>query len=144
VLAAIDLSYDRGGPPGRATRIKQAVLAACRVRYLRCPADHLPSIPELQLLVPMGSNASRGPQPAQGSASMSGASPGMGGSRRRERGTLWQDSMSFHDSFFSSGRRDLDTGMGDLDGRGLSDADILPAGMVADDPAPASKHPFQH
>jgi hypothetical protein len=60
VLAAIDLSYDRGGPPGRSTRIKQAVLAACRVRYLRCPADHLPSIPELQLLVPQGSNASRG------------------------------------------------------------------------------------
>jgi hypothetical protein len=95
----------------------------------------------------MGSNASRGPQPAQGSASMSGAAPGVGSSsRRRERGTLWQDSMSFHDSFFSSGRRDLDTGMGDLDGRSsLGDADLMPAGMVSDDPAPpSSKHPFQH
>lgn len=44
VLAAMDLSYDRGGPPSRSTRIKQSVLGACRVRYLRCPADHLPSI----------------------------------------------------------------------------------------------------
>jgi hypothetical protein len=144
VLAAIDLSYDRGGPPGRSTRIKQAVLAACRVRYLRCPADHLPSIPELQLLVPMGSNASRGPQPAPASASMTSGAPGMAGNgRRRERSTLWQDSMSFHDSFFSSGRRDLDTAHGDLDGRGAPDADMVPAGMVADDPAP-SKHPFRH
>ena len=108
--------------------------------------DHLPSIPELQLLVPMGSNASRGPQPAQASASMSGGSAGLGGAgRRRERSTLWQDSMSFHDSFFSSGRRDLDTGHGDLqDTRGMADADLLPAGMVVDDPAPPRHKPFQH
>jgi hypothetical protein len=147
VLAAIDLSYDRGGPPGRSTRIKQAVLAACRVRYLRCPADHLPSIPELQLLVPMGSNASRGPQPANGSAPMPGAaSSAASTSRRRERSTLWQDSMSFHDSFFSSGsRRELDSGHGDLrDVRGMSESDLVPAGMVSDDPAPARHQPFQH
>lgn len=149
VLAAIDLSYDRGGPPGRSTRIKQAVLAACRVRYLRCPADHLPSIPELQLLVPMGSNASRGPQPAQGAASMPGAAPGMGSmasaGRRRERSTLWQDSMSFHDSFFSSGsRRELDSGHGDLrDMHGRAESDLAPAGMVTDGPAPTDQ-PFRH
>lgn len=149
VLAAIDLSYDRGGPPGRSTRIKQAVLAACRVRYLRCPADHLPSIPELQLLVPLGSNASRGPQPAQGAGSMPGAAPGMGGvasaGRRRERSTLWQDSMSFHDSFFSSGsRRELDSGMGDLrDMHGRAESDLAAAGMVPDDPAPPQQ-PFRH
>ena len=148
VLAAIDLSYDRGGPPGRSTRIKQAVLAACRVRYLRCPADHLPSIPELQLLVPMGSNASRGPQPAQGAASMPGAAPGMAAaSRRRERSTLWQDSMSFHDSFFSSGsRRELDSGHGDLRDHPQArvDADLAPAGMVVDDPAPPRQQPIRH
>jgi hypothetical protein len=47
---------------------------------------------------------------------MSGAaSSAAGTSRRRERSTLWQDSMSFHDSFFSSGsRRELDSGHGDL------------------------------
>jgi hypothetical protein len=148
VLAAIDLSYDRGGPPGRSTRIKQAVLAACRVRYLRCPADHLPSIPELQLLVPMGSNASRGPQPASGTSLMaragsSAAGRAAGTSRRRERSTLWQDSMGFHDSFFSSGsRREPDSSHGDL--RGLTEGDRMPAGMVPDDPAPARRQPLQH
>ena len=106
VLAAIDLSYDQGGPPGRATRIKKSVLGACRVRYLRCQADHLPSIPELQLLVPQGSGASRGPQPAQVSGGAPGdASGGRGSSsRRRERTTLWQDSTAFSDSFFAPER----------------------------------------
>ncbi|MBE0549299.1 MAG: DUF2726 domain-containing protein, partial [Rubrivivax sp.] len=51
VLAAIDLDNDRGDSR-RATQIKQSVLAACRVRYVRCPVDHLPSMAELQLLVP--------------------------------------------------------------------------------------------
>ena len=64
VLAAIDLNYERSGPPSRATRIKQSVLGACRIRYLRCAPDHLPSIPELQLLVPQAATAARGPQPA--------------------------------------------------------------------------------
>jgi hypothetical protein len=64
VLAAIDLDNDRSGSPP-ALQIKQAVLGACRVRYLRCPADHLPSIPELQLLVPQAAMPPhRGPQPA--------------------------------------------------------------------------------
>ena len=67
-------------------------------------------------------------------------------SRRRERSSLWQDSMSFHDSFFSSGsRRELDTGHGDLhESRGLSEADLAPAGMVVDDPAPPKQRPFKH
>src|SRR5688572_14671577 len=63
VLAAIDLDTDRGNSR-RVLQIKQSVLGACRVRYLRCPVDHLPSIAELQLLVPQGASASRGPQPA--------------------------------------------------------------------------------
>ncbi|MCE4556234.1 DUF2726 domain-containing protein [Pelomonas cellulosilytica] len=62
VLAAIDLEGERGVTP-RSLQIKHAVLSACRVRYLRCAVDHLPSIAELQLLVPQGSN-SRGPLPA--------------------------------------------------------------------------------
>jgi len=62
VLAAIDLEGERGVTP-RSLQIKQAVLSACRVRYLRCALDQLPSIAELQLLVPQGSNP-RGPLPA--------------------------------------------------------------------------------
>src|ERR1035441_3464713 len=51
VLAAIDLDIDRGNSR-RILQIKQSVLGACRVRYLRCPVDNLPSAAELQLLVP--------------------------------------------------------------------------------------------
>ena len=120
VLAAIDLSYDNGGPPSRATRIKTAVLGTCRVRYLRCPADHLPSIPELQLLVPHGTGAARGPNPApdhvQPEAASRNPAPGHS-ARRRVRSTLWQDSTAFSDSFFQHEPRAEATGVtgsGDL------------------------------
>ena len=42
VLAAIDLDTDRNNSR-RTLQIKQSVLGACRVRYLRCPVDNLPS-----------------------------------------------------------------------------------------------------
>jgi hypothetical protein len=61
VLAAIDLDNDRSL---RAARCRSS--SRCwrlPVRYLRCPADHLPSIPELQLLVPQQRRHGRGPQP---------------------------------------------------------------------------------
>jgi hypothetical protein len=124
VLAAIDLHYDRGGPPARATRIKQSALGACRVRYLRCPADHLPSVAELQLLVPQNASANRGPQPAVAPAGEPGAplpppsaanDSRSGASRRRERTTLWQDSLPFTDSFFTPERRFEAAGLGDSD-----------------------------
>lgn len=105
VLAAIDLDTDRGNSR-RVQQIKQSVLGACRVRYLRCPVDHLPSIPELQLLVPHSAAGSRGPQPApsvhQPRESSSAAAPSQ---RRRERPTLWQDSNFFQDSFFAPDNR---------------------------------------
>lgn len=106
VLAAIDLDVDRG-PPRRSQQIKQAVLGACRVRYLRCPVDHLPSIPELQLLVPHTNANSRGPQPAMHEARDSLSTAVASG--RRARGALWQDSGFFQDSFFSRDGRDSPT-----------------------------------
>src|SRR5258706_5126213 len=63
VLAAIDLDTERSNSR-RITQIKQSVLAACRVRYLRCPIDHLPTVAELQLLVPQNGATPRAPQPA--------------------------------------------------------------------------------
>jgi len=99
VLAALDLDNERQGSR-RALQIKQSVLAVCRVRYLRCAPDQLPSIPELQLLVPQTAAASRGPmappalrEPRELAASAVAA-------RRRERSALWQDSGFFQDSFF--------------------------------------------
>lgn len=105
VLAAIDLDTDRGNSR-RVMQIKQAVLAACRVRYLRCPVEHMPSIPELQLLVPHSVAASRGPQPAAAPAMpRREVAPTPASSRRRERATLWQDSNFFQDSFFAPDTR---------------------------------------
>ena len=112
VLAAIDLDAER--TPRRAVQIKQAVLGACRVRYLRCPVDHLPSIPELQLLVPQASSPGRGPHAAptlnQARDSLSHAVA----SRRRERHALWQDSSVFQDSFFGAESRSGDLPVSDF------------------------------
>ena len=111
VLAAIDLDTDRGNSR-RVLQIKQSVLGACRVRYLRCPVENLPSIAELQLLVPQAAGASRGPQAAPSRpAAATTTNP-----RRRERATLWQDSSFFQDSFFAPDNR-LDVSLpGDLGG----------------------------
>jgi hypothetical protein len=68
----------------------------------------MPSIPELQLLVPQSAASSRGPQPAappshprREVATVTATST----SRRRDRATLWQDSNFFQDSFFAPDNR---------------------------------------
>jgi Protein of unknown function (DUF2726) len=99
VLAAIDLDGDRASSR-RVLQIKQNVLGACRVRYLRCPVDHLPSIPELQLLVPNNVGATRGTQPSAGVTTARDSASANTASRRRERSALWHDSGFFQDSFF--------------------------------------------
>jgi hypothetical protein len=104
VLAAIDLDTDRGNSR-RVLQIKKSVLAACRVRYLRCPVDHLPSVPELQLLVPQSTAAARGPRAAPGIDTARDSLPSTAASRRRERSALWQDSGFFQDSFFGAESR---------------------------------------
>ncbi|HWH84677.1 MAG TPA: DUF2726 domain-containing protein [Burkholderiaceae bacterium] len=107
VLAAVDLDTDRGNSR-RVMQIKQSVLSACRVRYLRCPVDQLPSVAELQLLVPSSGNAARGPQPAP-TASQSPARESLplpAPARRAARPALWQDSTVFQDSFFAPDSRD--------------------------------------
>lgn len=111
VLAAIDFDHERSGSR-RTLQIKQSVLGACRIRYLRCPLDHLPTVHELQLLVPQAGAPARSPQVSAAAATVHAAppipeaardalnaGPGAGG-RRRRRATLWQDSGFFHDSFF--------------------------------------------
>ena len=113
VLAAVDLDSERGSS-GRSLQIKQSVLGACRVRYLRCPIDNLPSAAELQLLVPFSNTNSRGPQPAPmpGSTPPSRQTINSKTPRRSSRGNLWQDSAVFHDSFFApESRFDATTGM---------------------------------
>ncbi len=108
VLAAIDLDTERGSSR-RVTQIKQAVLGACRVRYLRCPIDHLPSIAELQLLVPQNGQPVRAPQPAVftppvQSVAMPATARGAP-AKPAGRRDLWQDSSLFQDSFFAADAR---------------------------------------
>jgi hypothetical protein len=106
VLAAVDLDTDRGNSR-RVLQIKQSVLSACRVRYLRCPVDHLPTVSEIQLLVPSSSAPARGPQPAA-PANLHQARDTLSSTvanRRAERTALWQDSTVFQDSFFAPDAR---------------------------------------
>ena len=164
VLAAIDLDTDRGNSR-RILQIKQSVLGACRIRYLRCPVDNLPTAAELQLLVPSSTAATaRGPQPgivpprdlddARDSLASTVAT------RRAQRSALWQDSTSFQDSFFAPDSRqdtlgnsefasltyahprmrNLNGHDGTLGGGGdmRSGRDEEPAGVVVDTPAPVA------
>jgi hypothetical protein len=146
VLAAIDLDNDRGDSR-RATQIKQSVLAACRVRYVRCPVDQLPSIAELQLLVPQtGGAAARGPLPAPTAGQGHGALTGSSKSGRRERTTLWQDSGFMQDSFFGvEARNDFSTStFGNLrpesSVREVPDAPDDVGGVVIDTPVAPVRH----
>jgi hypothetical protein len=100
VLAAVDLDGERS-TSRRSQQIKQAVLNACRVRYLRCAPAQLPSIPELQLLVPQPPATQRAPLAAS-SAQARELLAGTVAQRRKERTTLWQDSGFLQDSFFGS------------------------------------------
>ena len=104
VLAAIDLDSERG-VSRRVQQIKQSVLGACRVRHLRCASDQLPSIAELQLLVPQ-SGTVRGPQPASARALQRRTARDTATPRRGERQALWQDSSFFQDSFFAPDSRE--------------------------------------
>lgn len=106
VLAALDLEGSRGHSR-RSQQVKQAVLAACRVRYLRCAADMLPSVPELQLLVPHPAPMAQTPQ---GTGWRPADLPrGSEARPARPRTPLWEDSGFAQDSFFGTSS-DPDTG----------------------------------
>ena len=132
VLAAIDLDTDRSSSQ-RSLQIKQAVLAACKVRHLRCSPDRLPSLPELQLLVPQVGPAARGPQAAPAMVDARDHLASTLASKRRERTTLWADSGFLQDSFFGAdGRMEggLVSGFGSLQS-GLVVRELPPRGDEA-------------
>jgi|APTNR8051073442_1049403.scaffolds.fasta_scaffold59052_1 hypothetical protein len=142
VLVALDIDVERGGAR-RALQIKQSVLAACRIRYLRCSAEHLPSIPELQLLVPQSAQQARGPLPAPTESRR--LDPLHEVVRRRERVNLWQDSSLFGDSFFAQDSRYDSVPQSDFGGlrgammRDLQSRDSGP-GPLTPVPPPAQRH----
>ena len=125
VLAAIDLDVERGHS-NRMQKIKQSVLDACRVRYLVCPAAHLPSIGELQLLVPHSGAAARAPLPAPSLNQARDNLASTVANRRAERTALWQDSTLFQDSFFAMDNR-FDSSFAPSDFSALSDRSESPS-----------------
>ncbi len=113
VLAAVDLDRDRANSR-RILQIKQSVLGACRIRYLRWAVDSPPSASELQMLIPS----------AQAKSALSASSAGLAeardslastvASRRAQRSARWQESGgAYQDSFFAFDSR--------LDGFGASE-----------------------
>lgn len=134
VVAAIDVETDRSSSK-RSLQIKQAVLAACRVRYLRITPSAMPSAAELQVLVP--------PPASRVSDARSSLAQAVA-SRRAARGGSWQDSAQDSDSFFAPDTRQDGFGaseFGSLAPRGPSsrfdragsDDDIV--GVVVDSPS---------
>jgi hypothetical protein len=143
VLAAIDLDGLRPSSR-RSLQIKQAVLAACKVKYLRCTADELPSVTELRALVPEPTSRSVPvARMAQASVQLSATVA----ERRRERAG-WADSKFVADSFFDEvAAEGTVSGFGRSVHGGLSVRELdLPvdepvAGVVVDTvPAPALRH----
>ncbi len=110
VLAAIDLDSDRSASR-RVLQIKHSVLGACRVRYLRTSIDALPSIAELQMLVPPvvvpRAPDTATPPPRDLHIARDNLATTVA-TRRAERSALWQDSMLYQDSFFVPDNR-IDT-----------------------------------
>ena len=96
VLAAVDLVPSRGLPSARAQRIKAAVLQACRVRYMTCAAESLPTLVQIRALMPqhpaeLSTDSSLATTARSALTESAGASP-----ERRRFGAASQ----FDDSFF--------------------------------------------
>ena len=87
-------------------------------RYLRCPVENLPSVAELQLLVPQAGANARGPQAATAPThSLHQARDTLASTvanRRAERTALWQDSSLFQDSFFAPDTRSEGSGQSEF------------------------------
>ncbi len=106
VLAVVDLEPERGASR-RGTRIKQAVLEACRVRYVSCRAENLPPIGDLQLLLRQQGNISRA-APIGAPLGFNQARSSLSDTvrhRRAERSARWADSGYPQDSFFAPDSR---------------------------------------
>jgi len=112
VLAVIDLEPARGAST-RATKIKQAVLAACRIRYVSCKASNLPPPSDLELLLrPQGQSTVRlaplakpavrvAPQPTMRMQQAQSNLSDTVRTRRAARPPRVPDSMFAQDSFFA-------------------------------------------
>jgi hypothetical protein len=103
-LAAIDIEKPHRKVSERTQKIKQSVLDACRIRYVKCRADQLPTASELALLVPSQGEASRPwvpPSMPDNPADMRSTLAHAVRSRRGEGESQWVESGYSTDSFFA-------------------------------------------
>ncbi len=142
VLAAIDLEGLRP-TSRRSLQIKEAVLAACKVKYLRCTPDELPPLAELRSLVPEPASRS---VPVARMAKASEQLAATVAERRRER-QGFADSNFVADSFFDDMAVEGTVSGFDRGRRaGVSVRELdLPleepvAAVVVDGPTPALRH----
>lgn len=113
VLAALDVDSERRPPSTRLAVIKQQVLQACRVQYVKCHPDQFPSVAELQMLVPQQGGTGRGAVPETVDSAPSGHATLAHAVRARHRPNPppgWRDSVMAQDSFFAPDSRDDDFG----------------------------------
>jgi hypothetical protein len=141
VLAVIDMDNE-GNTQRRSQKIKLAVLNACRIRYLRYPPHRLPTVTELQSLIP----ATRPPAPMRtspGGSSLNKARDTLASTvanRRAQRATPWEDSSFAQDSFFApDSRLDGMTDYGALSQLPALDEGSDVAGVVVDSPNNADR-----
>ncbi|MEX8519986.1 MAG: DUF2726 domain-containing protein [Leptothrix sp. (in: b-proteobacteria)] len=103
ILAALDVERTDRPTSRRVATIKQEVLSSCRVRYVKCRTDQLPSVAELQLLVPSQGEAARPVVPSQlhDQRQQGGTHATLAHSMRSRRHGAWRDSRYTSDSFFA-------------------------------------------
>lgn len=104
VLAAVDLDAPSSS---RQLRMKAAALEACRIRYVTCSAQALPSTQEIQQwqLVPSGASGLHEPARVPAVEAAGAQLARTVRARRAERAERWQDSSFASDSFFAPDSR---------------------------------------
>ena len=103
-LAALDIEKPHRKVSERTQKIKQAVLDACRIRYVKCRADQLPTASELALLVPSQGEAHRPWVPSSlpdHPSDMRSTLAHAVRARRGEAESQWVESGYSADSFFA-------------------------------------------
>lgn len=107
VLAVVDIENGRRHSR-RVSAIKQAVMEACRIRYLSCLAENLPPVSELVLLLPQQGSSNSRPVPLASVPNFQQARSNLSEAvrtRRAERDARWADSGFGQDSFFAPDSR---------------------------------------
>lgn len=116
IVAAVDIDGDRLGPL-RGQQIKKAVLAACRIRYLRVSPDALPSASDLRQLV--GPGAARSERIVVRDAVATVSAP-----RRPTPKPAAEGHADFADSFFDPSSRYDDFLSSEFDGLATRRAEV--------------------